>query len=117
MTTTREKIRESLAERGITSGWELAEHLGSKGAIFFIRGKDGWENAHAELRYTEDGRTRRSTYRPRGTGAVRQQCVEDAMADGWEHLGVDSWSKAPFSNCWLPSEDISRLYEEFSEED
>lgn len=111
--TTSAQIRQELAKDGITNGRKLADHLGSKGAIFFVRGEGSWQNAHAELRYREGGIEHRSTYRPTGPGAVRQQCVDDAMEDAAQKLGVNSWSKTPFSNCWLPSEDVSRVHEEF----
>lgn len=114
--TTSTQIREELAKEGITNGRKLADHLGSKGAIFFVQGGGSWQDAHAELRYREGGTEHRTQYPPKAPGrpgAVRQQCVDDAMADAFEKLGVDSWSKAPFSNCWLPSEDVSRVHEEF----
>lgn len=111
--TTSEKLREELAKKGITNGRKLAVHLGSKGMIFFIRGEGSWQSARAELRFRENGVEQTWTYRPKGPGAVRQQCVEDAMAEGSERLGVESWSKTPFSNCWLPSDDVSRVHEEF----
>lgn len=115
--STSERLRKALNDKGITNGRKLAEYLDSKGVIFFARGRGGWENSHAELRFRDKaGQEQRSTFRPNGSGAVREQCVQDAMHDGFMELGVDSWSKAPFSNCWLPSEDVSRVHEEFDPE-
>jgi hypothetical protein len=112
--STSERLREALAKKGIKSGLELADYLGSKGAIVFVRGRGDWMNARAELVYRDlDGKRRREVFRPEEVVEVRQQCVDDAMDDGWTRLGIDSWSRAPFSNCWLPSEDVQRIHEEF----
>lgn len=111
--STSEKIREALAEKGITNGRMLADYLGSEGVIFFVRGTGGWDKARAELRYKEDGKEKRRNYRPKEFLDVRYQCVADAQDDAAELLGIESWSKAPFSNCWLPSEDVSKVHEEF----
>lgn len=112
--STSEKIREVLATKGITNGRMLADHMRSKGVIFFVRGQGGWISAKAELRYTdEDGHRQRKVFRPKGEAAVRDQCVEDAMTEARKRLGVDSWSKSPFSGCWLPSDDVSKVHEQF----
>jgi hypothetical protein len=111
--STSARLRAALAEKNIRSGRELAEYLESKGEIYFIRGEEGWENARAELRYWEDGRRQKRVYRPTLGEYHREECVNQAKEEAAEILGVDSWSRSPFSNCWLPSEDVSRVHEKF----
>lgn len=111
---TGELLRYELRTRGIDNGLKLAEHLGSRAVIIFLRGKKGWSEARAELRYTEDGVRRRAIYRPTVKDFVREECVEGAMTDAGLNLGIDSWARAPFSNCWLPSEDVERLHQEYT---
>ncbi len=115
--STSTRLRYALAERGVTSGRELASYLGCPAELYFIRGSsDDWSDCRAELRFKEDGRRQKRVYRPVTGGDRRdlvQECLDQAKADASEHLGIESWSRTPFSNCWLPSDDVSRVHEEF----
>jgi hypothetical protein len=113
-TNTKADLREALSKKGITSGAKLARYLGSKGVIFFVRGPEGWENAHAELRLLDAGDSIKF-YAREDDARVREACVDRAVEQARELLGVFEWSSAPFSNCWLPSEDIEDLNEDFAQ--
>lgn len=111
-TNPKAELREALAKKGITSGAKLARYLKSPGVIFFVRGRDGWENAYAELRLLEAGDSLK--FHPEeGDARVREACVDRAVEEARRVLGIFEWSSSPFSNCWLPSEDIERLNEDF----
>jgi hypothetical protein len=111
-TNPNAELREALSKKGITNGAKLARYLRSPGVIFFLRGRDGWENAYAELRLLDAGDS--LTFPARADDSkVREACVDRAVDEARQILGIFEWSKAPFSNCWLPSEDIERLHEEF----
>lgn len=106
------ELRAALEHKGITNGAKLARYLKSEAVIFFLRGRDGWENAHAELRLLDSGETLEFYPMP-GDDRIREACVDRAVDAARDATGVFEWSRAPFSNCWLPSEDIEDLHEEF----
>jgi hypothetical protein len=110
-TNPNAELREALSKKGITSGAKLARFLKSSGVIFFLRGEGGWENARAELRLPD--RETLTFYALPEDERVREACVDRAVDVAREVTGIFEWSKAPFSNCWLPSDDIERLHEEF----
>lgn len=115
------ELREALKAKGITSGQRLAEYLGSPAVIFFIM-NDASRYKRAELVYTKDGRREILVRAPaRGLETLtekRNSAVERARvaAEGLIPYGRDDWSRAPFSNCWLPTEMISKLHEEFEKD-
>lgn len=111
--STSARLRVALAEKGIRSGRELADYLGSEAEIFFVRGGDDWEGAHAVLKFEKDGRKERRKFFPTSHEYHREECLSQAKADAARELGIQEWSRAPFSNCWLPSEDVARVHEEF----
>lgn len=107
-------LRLALAQKGITNGLKLARFLNSPGVIFFFRGQDGWADSRAELRLLDVGD--RISFEPEeGEVEVRRACVDKAMETGSRLLEVEGWSRAPYSNCWLPQEDVSRLHDMFAE--
>ena len=114
------ELREALKAKGITSGWGLADYLKSPVMIFFVV-SDRNRYVRAELVYTEGGRRKKLVRAPdaglRVLSLRRANAVEKARvaAEGLCDYGRDDWSRAPFSNCWLPTEMIAKLHEEFDE--
>jgi hypothetical protein len=110
-TNPNAELRQALAKKGITSGLKLARFLKSPAVIFFLRGDD-WSDAHAELRILGSGEI--LTFYPLPDDErIREACVDQAVETARDLTGVFEWSKAPFSNCWLPSDDVEYLHEEF----
>jgi len=105
------ELRRALSQKGITSGLKLAKYLGSPGVIFFVRG-ESWGDARAELRLLKEGEIHTFHVLPEDE-RVREDCVDRAVDAARGLTGVYEWSKAPFSNCWLPSELVEELHEDF----
>lgn len=100
-------FRDALAEVGIKNGIQLAERLECPAVIIFLAGPH-LKVPHAELRIWEEGKERHFTFSPRHPGtmsvaAMRRKTVEEAQEKAKETLGPTEWSRAPFSNCWMPS--------------
>jgi hypothetical protein len=114
-TNANAEIRKALSHKGITSGAKLARFLNAEGVIFFLRGPD-WRDSHAELRLRETGQVLEFYPQP-GDERLREACVDRAVDAACEITGIDEWSKAPYSNCWLPSKYVERLHEDFLPED
>jgi hypothetical protein len=114
------ELREALKAKGITNGRRLAEHLGSPVVIFFVTSQKN-NFVRAELLYDQYGESKSLVRSPgAGTSGLSQKrasAVERARvaAEGLCKYSRDDWSRAPFSNCWLPTEMISKLHEEFDE--
>jgi hypothetical protein len=113
------ELREALKAKGITNGRRLAEYLGSPVVIFFVTSQKN-NFVRAELLYEDPYGEPKSLVRSPGAGTnglsqKRASAVERARvaAEGLCTYGRDDWSRAPFSNCWLPTEMISKLHEEF----
>lgn len=110
-TNSNAELRQALSKKGVTSGAKLARFVGSEAVIFFLVGRDGWNSAHAELRLLKEGRSLTFFAQP-GDERVREACVDRAVDVAREITGVFEWSKAPFSNCWLPSKYVDSLHED-----
>jgi len=111
-------FREALVEAGITSGAQLAEHLKAPAVIFFFAGKD--KRPHAELRWWDAQRSMKvSNHWPNSplmtVGTARRRTVEAARQEAQVYLSIFEWSRSPFSNCWLPTENLQRARKEFLE--
>jgi hypothetical protein len=109
-------FREALIAAGITNGTLLAEHMQAPAAIFFLVGRSGLPVA--ELRSWDDQRRKTvSLHRPdshrMSTGDARRMTVEAAKAEALKRLSVMGWSRAPFSNCWLPTDVLKAARREF----
>lgn len=114
---TGAQLREALKARGITNGLRLAEHLDSP-VIFFVTSQRN-NYVRAELHYVRYGK-RESLVRSPDAGTTglaqkRASAVERARvaAEGLCSYPREDWSRGPFSNCWLPTEMVAKLHEEF----
>lgn len=107
------ELRNALQKKGVTNGLRLAKFLDCEAVIFFLRGKE-WGSARAELRLLDTGEVQTFRALP-DDERVRESCVDRAVEAAREATGVYEWSKAPFSNCWLPSDAVEDLHEEFEE--
>jgi len=116
---TGAELREALKAKGITNGRRLAEHLKCP-VIFFIVSREN-RYLRAELHYQRYGDPKVLVRTPdaglEGLSQKRANAVEKARvaAEGLCTLAADDWSRAPFSNCWIPTEKLSQLHEEFEE--
>lgn len=117
---TGAELREALKAKGITNGRRLAEYLQSPVVIFFITSQKN-NFVRAELVYTQSGEKKSLVRTPEtgmnGLSQKRANAVERARvaAEGLCDYGREDWSRAPFSNCWLPTEMIAKLHKEFEE--
>lgn len=107
------ELREALKAHGIHNGRRLAEHLKCP-VIFFVVSKNN-RYLRAELVCGNDVLVRAPERGLTGLSQKRSSAVERARvaAEGLTPYGRDDWSRAPFSNCWVPTEKLSQLHEEF----
>lgn len=108
------ELRQVLKERGIYNGLRLAEHLECP-VIFFVVG----QYLRAELHYGDQFLVRTPEAGLAGLSRKRNSAVEQARVAAEEvtRYSRDDWSRAPFSNCWMPTEKLSQLHEEFESRD
>lgn len=124
-TASTSTIGEMLEARGITSGRKLAKHTEAQAVIYFLlRDAEGHGNdPRAELHFRvtmpdQDPKWMVRQYRPdtrHGSMSVRDmrmETTERAQDDAGDLLGLNEWTKAPFSNCWLPVESMNRMRQE-----
>lgn len=114
---TGAELREALKTHGITNGRRLAEHLKCP-VIFFVVSRNN-HYLRAELHYERYGEAKSLVRTPdsglSGLSQKRNNAVERARvaAEGLTEYTREDWSRAPFSNCWVPTEKLSQLHEEF----
>lgn len=116
-----ERLRTALAAEDVHSGLELADFTEAPAAIFFVAKRTG-AMPYAELRYFDDknGKELRLNFFPlstaRSMGEKRRSALEQAQEAAQDLLGIEGWSRTPYSNSWLPSTIVSKLHEEFDAE-
>jgi hypothetical protein len=116
-----ERLRTALAAEDVHSGLELADFTEAPAAIFFVAKRTG-AMPYAELRYFDDknGKELRLNFFPlptaRSMGEKRRSALEQAQEAAKDLLGIEGWSRTPYSNSWLPSVIVSKLHEEFDAE-
>ncbi len=108
-------FRDALIKRGVVSGSQLAEHLKSPAVIFFFAGGG---RPYAELRFWDDiGDMSVSKHWPPQShmtlGEIRRETVEAAKNEAANALALPNWTRAPFSNCWLPAGVLTEARQEF----
>ncbi len=113
-----ERLRAALAREDVHSGLELADFTEAKAAIFFVAKRTG-AVPYAELRYFDDKNDKelRLNFFPapgaRSMGDKRRSALEQAKEAAKDLLGIEQWSRTPFSNSWLPSDVVSKLHQDF----
>lgn len=113
-----ERLRAALAKEDVHSGLELADFTEAPAAIFFVAKRSG-AIPYAELRYFDDENDKelRLNFFPaptaRSMGDKRRSALEQAQEAAKDLLGIQAWSRTPYSNSWLPSDIVSKLHEEY----
>lgn len=111
------ELREALKAKGITNGRRLSEYLDCPVIFFVVSSRNNY--LRAELHYKQYGESKSLVRMPdpglEGLSQKRLNAVNKARtaAEGLCALQPDEWSRSPFSNCWMPTEKLSQLHEEF----
>jgi len=116
-----ERLRTALAKEDVHSGLELADFTEAPAAIFFVAKRTG-AIPYAELRYFDDKNDKelRLNFFPepaaRSMGDKRRSALSQAQEAARDLLGIEEWSRTPYSNSWLPSDIVSKLHEDYDKE-
>lgn len=121
--STSQELRQALRARGITNGRKLAEYMGSKDSgpepVIYFMVENDTQDVRAELHYVLDGKPSTAVFEPdddfEGISQLRRNCLNQAKQEAQEKLSIFEWSRSPFSNCWLPSDVISKVHEQFED--
>lgn len=111
------ELKAALREQGVTNGRKLADRLDCPVIFFVVSERNRY--MRAELHYAQYGDRKVLVRTPdtglEGLSSKRANAVEKAKlaAEGITRYGRDGWSRAPFSNCWIPTEKLSELHEQF----